>query len=224
MNYDSRFKSIETRLEELEKEVNLIKANKEIFLTLDVAAREIGKSELTIRRWVEEGKMDAIKTPKGQLLFSLNEVVLFKESEALGSGYGLKVLYADWVNRTERLAFPKNRKTVAESMTPGTNCLIYLTSPIKRIVGATTITGTVEDGKKNWPDQAEIFARWPYVVPHELITPKLKTGLTLKEAGIDFRPRPGDTFKAIDKDTFDKILAILETQDDYDWEQFLRLH
>ena len=224
MNYDGRLKSIEERLEKLENEVSIIKANKDIYLTLDVAAKEIGKSELTIRRWVEEGKLDVIKTPKGQMLFSLSQIELFKESESISSGYGLKVLYADWVKRMERLAFPKNRRTVAVNMQPGTKCLLYLTSPIKRIVGATIITGTVEDGEKKWPDHAKEFARWPYVVPHELITPTLKTGLTLEEAGIDFRPRPGDTFKALNKETFDEILALLVEQDEYDWEQFLSLH
>ena len=215
---------IEGRLKTVEQKLELLTENKEIYLTLDVAANELSKSELTLRRWVQEGKVNPVLTPKGQMLFTLNQINELSEELQVVSSYGLKILYSDWPRKApERVAFPKNRYNIAKSMQPGMMCLIYLTHPIKRIVTVTKITGTIEAGAKKWPNQEQEYPRWPYVVPHKK-TVGFKEGLTLKEAGIDFRPRPGDTYLNLDKETFDRIVNTLQEQPDYDWSKWLEMY
>lgn len=224
MNFDKALEELETRLKTVERKLEVLIENKEIYLPLNIAANELGKSELTLRRWVQEGKVDPVLTPKGQMLFTLKQINQLIEEHQVGSAYGLKILYSDWPRKaSERVAFPKNRYNIAKSMRPGMLCLIYLTHPIKRIVTATKITGTIEAGAKQWPNQEQEFPRWPYVVPHEQIM-GFKEGLTFKEAGLDLRPRPGDTYFKLDKETFEKIAAALQVQPDYDWSKWLNMY
>jgi hypothetical protein len=224
MDINRYVEEIEERLKTTEQKVELLTENREIYITLDVAAKELGKSELTLRRWVQEGKVNPALTPKGQMLFTLKQITKLSEELQVGSSYGLKILYADWPREApERIAFPKNRYNIAKSMQAGMLCLIYLTHPIKRIITVTEITGTIETGAKEWPDQEREYPRWPYVVSHKQ-TLGFKEGLTLKEAGIDFRPRPGDTYLKLDKETFDKIVNTLKEQPDYDWSKWLEMY
>ena len=144
------------------------------------------------------------------------------------SMYGLKILYSDWpINRIERIAFPKNRYGMASDMIPGTLCLVYLTGPIKRIVTAVKITGTIADGSKNWPNHDNEYPRWPYAVPHELLMP-LKQGIPLKNIREmwkpDFGPRLGDTYFELKKEIYDKFFDVLATQPVFDWAQWLCSH
>jgi len=224
LDVNKLLEEIEVRLKTVERKIEVLTENREIYLPLDVAANELGKSELTLRRWVQEGKVHPVLTPKGQMLFTLKQINELSEEFQLGSSYGLKILYADWPREApERVAFPKNRYNMAKSMQPGMMCLIYLTYPVKRIVTVTEITGTIEEGARKWPKQEAEYPRWPYVVSHKR-TMGFKEGLTLKEAGIDFRPRPGDTYLKLDKDTFERIAGILKEQPDYDWSKWLEMY
>lgn len=224
MDISKLIEEIERRLKTVEQKLERLTENREIYFALDVAAKELGKSELTLRRWVQEGKVNPVLTPKGQMLFTLKQITELSEELQVGSPYGLKILYADWPREApERIAFPKNRFNIAREMRSGMMCLIYLTDPIKRIVTATEITGTIEEGAQKWPKQEEEYPRWPYVVPHKRAM-GLKEGLTLKEAGIDFRPRPGDTYLKLDKATFDRIANTLQEQPDYDWSKWLEMY
>lgn len=221
MDVDRHIEKTEARLKAIEMKLDLLIESKEIYLPLDLAAKELGKSELTLRRWVHEGKVSPVITPRGQMLFTLRQLTELSEELQVGSAYGLKILYSDWPREApERVAFPKNRYNIAKSMRPGMLCLIYLTHPIKKIVTVTEITGTIEDGASEWANQENEYPRWPYVVPHKR-TMGYKEGLTLKEAGIDFRPRPGDTYLNLDKETFDRIVNTLQEQPDYDWSKWL---
>ncbi len=224
MDINNIIEGLEVRLKTVEQKLELLTKTREIYLTLDVAANELGKSELTVRRWVQGGKVSPVFTPRGQMLFTLKQINELSEELQVGSSYGLKILYADWPRKTpERVAFPKNRFNIAKSMRPGMKCLIYLTHPIKRIITVTEITGTIEAGAREWPDQEQEYSRWPYVVPHKQ-TMGFKEGLTLKEAGIDFRPRPGDTYLKLDKETFDRNVNTLKEQPDYDWSKWLEMY
>lgn len=138
--------------------------------------------------------------------------------------YGLKIMYYDWPQRPERMGFPKNRKNVAENIVPGTQCLVYLTAPIKRIVAATKITGTPADGLKEWPNHDQEFPRWPYTLTHELIT-GFKRGIPLEEIRQGelekFGPRPGDSYIPITEATYKRLFKFLEGQEDFDWAKWL---
>ncbi|MHB1127937.1 MAG: hypothetical protein ACYC2T_13475 [Bacillota bacterium] len=143
------------------------------------------------------------------------------------SMYGLKIMYYDWpINRPERIGFPKNRYQIAANIVPGTQCLIYLTAPIKRIVTATKITGTIESGRKKWPNHEQEFTRWPYVLPHELILPT-KRGIFLKEIREllpNFGPRPGDTYIKLPREIYIKMFSELFSQQDFDWVEWLEIN
>lgn len=106
--------------------------------------------------------------------------------------------------------FPRNRRKVANQLIPGQKMFIYATSPVKKIIGLTKI---VEPMKV-------LDGRWPYSVALEWeIGPKLE-GVTLQEAGLDIRPRPGDTLYGITEEVAQTIIKLLQRQKDLTKEQW----
>jgi hypothetical protein len=102
--------------------------------------------------------------------------------------------------------FPQNRRKVAAQIKGGELMFIYVTSPIKKIIGLTRVTGPMRVLNGN--------QRWPFNVPLEWeIGPKLH-GVTLQEVGLDIRPRPGDTLYGITQDIAEEIVRRLRTQPD----------
>lgn len=102
--------------------------------------------------------------------------------------------------------FPKNRRGVAEKLYPGQYMFIYVTSPVKKIVGLAKVTSTVKENPES---------RWPYYVDLEMVI-KPRSGVTLNECGLGIRPRPGDTLYSISKNKADEIIKKLKEQEELD--------
>lgn len=121
--------------------------------------------------------------------------------------YMIKVVYPGifcMINEP-KAAFPKNKRRIAEQIELGQYMFIYVTSPEKRIIGMTKITLKMK----------EVGGRWPYSVELDwVIGPK--AGVTLKEAGLDIRPRVGDTLFGLSDETAQEIISLLNEQDDLD--------
>ncbi|KAB2488049.1 hypothetical protein [Priestia endophytica] len=104
-----------------------------------------------------------------------------------------------------KLGFPKNRRGIAQQLSPGHFVFIYVTSPEKKIIGLTKVVSnlTFTEGK------------WPYSVDLEWIIPP-KLGLSLRDLGLDMRPRPGDTIFGLTDEKAQEIIGALNSQDDLD--------
>lgn len=102
--------------------------------------------------------------------------------------------------------FPKNRRGVSEKLYPGQYMFIYVTSPVKKIVGLAKVVSTVKENPGS---------RWPYYVELEMVI-KPRAGVTLSECGLDIRPRPGDTLYSISKNKANEIIDKLKSQDELD--------
>lgn len=99
--------------------------------------------------------------------------------------------------------FPKNRKKTAEQVSPGQMMFIYATHPVKRIIGMTKVTSSMK----------QVGGQWPYSVDLEWVLGP-KQGVTFAEAGLDIRPRVGDTLYAIETQAAHRIIDLLEAQSD----------
>lgn len=127
--------------------------------------------------------------------------------------HGLKLNNPNWLAdpyRDRRITFTARNRRVAHSLAPGSRLLIYATSPLKRIVGAVEVTGTVEEGEQMAvpPDQ-----HCPVVLPCRLLAVGEGTqpGPTLEEASLGFiRPMPGLSYFSISQEQFEAALATLQ--------------
>jgi hypothetical protein len=126
----------------------------------------------------------------------------------------IKVVYPGIYEQrtTPSVGFPKNRRKIAEQIAAGQMMFIYVTKPVKRIIGLTRVVSTVK----------AVEGKWPYAVDLEwIIGPKL--GVTLPEAGLTIRPRIGETLYAIKEETAERILKQLKEHPDLDEDEVLKL-
>ena len=125
--------------------------------------------------------------------------------------YMIKLVYTGIYDKTKgntalEIGFPKNRRKLAQDITVGQKMFIYVTSPVKKIIGLMTVkNGMQESGDPN--------SRWPYNIKLEWeIGPK--QGVSFSEIGLPIRPRVGDTLYSIDLDKAKDIINLLNQQDD----------
>jgi hypothetical protein len=121
--------------------------------------------------------------------------------------WSIKVVYPGIYTQTHEsyptAGFPKNRKKTAEQVSPGQRMFIYATHPIKRVIGMTKVTSSMK----------QVGGQWPYSVDLEwIIGPK--QGVSFAEAGLDIRPRVGDTLYAISEEAAHRLIELLEAQPD----------
>ncbi|MFD0673490.1 hypothetical protein [Cohnella sp. GCM10027633] len=119
---------------------------------------------------------------------------------------------------TPSAGFPQNRRKVAAQIKGGQWMFVYVTSPIRKIIGLARVTGPMR--VLGGADE-----RWPFNVPLQWeIGPKLD-GVTLLEVGLDIRPRPGDTLYGITPDIAEEIKKRLNMQPDLtpsQWDYLIR--
>ncbi|WP_195238813.1 sigma factor-like helix-turn-helix DNA-binding protein [Romboutsia sp. 1001285H_161024_C4] len=125
----------------------------------------------------------------------------------------IKLIYPGFLNNLEygKIGFPKNRRKLAEQISrrvrDGENleCFIYLTTPIKKVVALVKITSEMEVIR----DQE----RWPYQFKYEFII-RPKDGVSLIDAGINKRCRPGDTVISMSNEISENLKELLNSQED----------
>ncbi|NNU78755.1 hypothetical protein [Clostridium estertheticum] len=124
--------------------------------------------------------------------------------------YMIKILYPDIflnANRNNPSAgFPRTRKKLSQEIQVGQLMFIYVTNPIKKIIGMGRVTSIMQDN---------VGSKWPFTIPFEWVI-KPKSGISFKEAGVDIRVRVGDTLFSLDKNKADIILDKLKSQPDLD--------
>ncbi len=124
------------------------------------------------------------------------------------SDYMIKVFYPGLYCEIKepKSGFPKNRRKTAEQITPGQYIFVYLTSPVKKVIGLTKVISPLK----------EVGGQWPYSFDLEwVIGPK--KGFTFKELGLDIRPRIGDTLYGFTNDKAEEIIEKLNEQADLDY-------
>jgi hypothetical protein len=126
----------------------------------------------------------------------------------------IKVVYPGIYDQrtTPSVGFPKNRRKVAEQIETGQMMFIYVTKPVKRIIGLTRVLSTAK----------AVEGKWPYAIDLEwTIGPKL--GITLAEAALSIRPRIGETLYTIKEETAIRIMEQLQRQPDLNEDELLIL-
>ena len=164
--------NIENRVDNLEKLVEVLKEE------LDILKTKVEQQEvLDERGWKRNSSGDYMIKIFYPGIFSLN-------------------------HRNKPIAgFPKNRKKLSKEIKVGQYMFIYVTSPIKKIIGLGKVISIMQT----------VVGNWPYAVPFEWVI-KPKSGISFEEAGIDIRVRVGDTLFSLDKDKADKIIEKLCSQ------------
>ncbi|PLR75269.1 hypothetical protein CU633_22075 [Bacillus sp. V3-13] len=123
--------------------------------------------------------------------------------------YNLKIVYPGIFRKLDNpsAGFPKNKRPLAEKMTVGSIVFIYVTSPYKKIIGVCEPTQNMIEVESE---------RWPYNVPLRWIVGPCSPGVSLKEASLDIRPRPGDTNFILNEEEANRVITILQKQGDID--------
>ncbi len=133
------------------------------------------------------------------------------KSNAVGD-WMIKLVYPGIYAQKDKpeAGFPRNRRKIADQILPGQKMFIYVTSPIKKIIGLTRVT-----------DQMIVRddSRWPFSVSLEWEIGPIEKGISLESVGLDIRPRPGDTLFGISDDIAQNIIQLLKNQPDLTDEQ-----
>ncbi|WP_026694231.1 hypothetical protein [Peribacillus kribbensis] len=140
---------------------------------------------------------------------------LAEDSEWIANRAGewmIKVVYPGIYDpeKSPSVGFPHNRRKVAEQIKAGQMVFIYVIRPVKRIIGLTRVVSPVKPSD----------GQWPYSIELEWVMPP-KPGLTLEEAGLNIRPRIGESLYAIKQSAADRILRQLNEQPDLHMEEIL---
>lgn len=122
--------------------------------------------------------------------------------------YMIKLVYTGIYSKIRNggstiIGFPKNRRKLAEQISVGQNMFIYVTSPVKKIIGLMKVIKGVE----------EAAGRWPYIIT---VTWEIgpKQGISFSDVGLQIRPRVGDTLYAITDDKAKELISLLKGQPD----------
>lgn len=137
-----------------------------------------------------------------------------RETEATDSqrnvvdDYMVKIVYTGIYQKvldseTQKIGFPKNRRTIAAQISVGQKMFVYVTSPVKKIIGLMTVVNEVEETPGRWP--YSITLKWD-------IGPK--PGVSFSDVGLDIRPRIGDTLYSITSEKAKVIFDLLNAQED----------
>jgi chaperonin cofactor prefoldin len=125
--------------------------------------------------------------------------------------YMIKLVYTGIYSKIKEntnleIGFPKNRRKLAQEISVGQKMFIYVTSPVKKIIGLMTV-------KNGMQESEDPHSRWPYNIKLEWeIGPK--QGVSFSDIGLPIRPRVGDTLYSIDLDKAKEIINLLNQQDD----------
>jgi hypothetical protein len=168
---------------------------------------------MTLERRIE--KLEAeIRALKDEFSVLKREVKGKEDSEYqinVVDDYMIKIVYTGIYSKIKanapiEIGFPKNRRKLAKDISVGQKMFIYVTSPVKKIIGLMTVISEMQESGK--PED-----RWPYNIKLEWeIGPK--QGVSFSDIGLPIRPRVGDTLYSIDIDKAKDIISLLNKQDD----------
>ncbi|MBL0386826.1 hypothetical protein JJB07_09185 [Tumebacillus sp. ITR2] len=120
----------------------------------------------------------------------------------------IKIVYPDFLLSTENLVAGWPRTVIglqfAKKVRVGQELAIYITDPIKKVVGIVKVTG-------DYIHRPE--SQWPYQTPVEWVVGP-KEGLSLHNLGFDISPNKGDTGYVIGEVRVQKIKDRLASQPD----------
>lgn len=102
--------------------------------------------------------------------------------------------------------FPKKKRKIAEQINQGQYMFIYVTSPIKRIIGLTKVKSKLKEN---------LESDWPYYVDLEWVI-KPREGVAFNDCGLYIRPRAGDTLYSITESVAKDIINKLNMQKELD--------
>lgn len=114
------------------------------------------------------------------------------------------------------VSFPSSKEWLAKQVREGMHFFIYVTSPVRKVIGLARALGPAEF-------RGDVTPSRPWVVPMEWVIGPKASGVTFSEAGIAVRSRPGDTVYAIPEDVAKRLVDALIPLPDLDEAEVARL-
>lgn len=141
---------------------------------------------------------------------------------SLGDPYSIKLVYPTFYGSLDveipffTVSFPAAKERLAKKVQAGAKFFIYVTSPVRRVIGLAEAMGPAEYRGDDSPSR-------PWVVPMEwTIGPKLD-GVSLKDIGLAVKARPGDSVYAIPTAIARRLSRALRRLSDLNQEEVARL-
>jgi hypothetical protein len=217
-----RIEAVERRLDDIEKTVSALR-------TLFMSGDEHGRSRqaatpvdsLAVKGTGDRQDMahkvrpgPGVRTPRAETPGLLHN--------SLGEPYSIKLVYPTFYRSLDvgipycTISFPAGKEGLAKQVQEGTQFFIYVTSPVRRVIGLARAMGPAEY-------RGEVTPSRPWVIPMEwLIGPKAG-GVSLAETGLEVRARPGDSVYAVPEDNAVRLMDALRLLRDLDEAELARL-
>jgi hypothetical protein len=134
---------------------------------------------------------------------------------SLGDPYSIKLVYPTFYRSLDvgipycTVSFPSGKERLAKQIQEGTLFFIYVTSPVRRVIGLAQAMGPAEY-------RGDVTPSRPWVVPMEWIIGPKADGVSFAEIGLEVRGRPGDSVYAIPVDAAVRLMEALRLLCDLD--------
>jgi hypothetical protein len=178
-----RWEDIERRIEDIEKDVAVLRA------------RVLG-----IRTAVEAYPEESTSTSSA---YGQERVPIRARPETpgvvhnrLGDPYSIKLVYPAFYQSLDvgipycTIGFPTSKERLARKVQKGTNFFIYITTPVRRVIGLARAMGPAEY-------RGDVDPMRPFVVTLEWMVGPKADGVSFADVGLEIRARTGDSVYAI---------------------------
>jgi hypothetical protein len=141
---------------------------------------------------------------------------------SLGDPYSVKLVYPTLYGSLDvgipffTVSFPSAKEKLAKKVREGARFFIYVTSPVRRVIGLAEAMGPAEYRGDDSPSR-------PWVVPMEWTIGPKAIGVSFKDIGLTVKARPGDSVYAVPAETGKRLTRALRKLGDLDQEEVARL-
>lgn len=141
---------------------------------------------------------------------------------SLGEPYSIKLVYPAFFRSLDvgipycTISFPAGKERLARQVREGTLFFIYVTSPVRKVIGLAQALGPAEF-------RGDVTPARPWVVPMEWVIGPKAGGVSMAEVGLEVRARPGDSVYAIPTNAAVRLMEALRPLPDLDEAEVDRL-
>jgi hypothetical protein len=141
---------------------------------------------------------------------------------SLGEPYSIKLVYPTFFRSLDvgipycTVSFPAGKERLAKQVREGTLFFIYITSPVRKVIGLAQAMGPAEF-------RGDVTPSRPWVIPMEWMIGPKAGGVSLSDVGLEVHARPGDSVYAIPEDAAKRLAEALVPLPDLDEAEVNRL-
>lgn len=140
----------------------------------------------------------------------------------LGEPYSIKLVYPGFYHALDvgipycTIGFPNHKEKLAKLVEQGTLFFVYITSPVRRVIGLAQAMGSAEY-------RGDVDARRPWVVTLEWVIGPKADGVSFADVGLEVRARAGDSVYSIPVSVAASLMERLRSLCDLDQVEVARL-